>query len=42
MMDDVSGGSLSTDDARKYAEENDLVFLNGADLIAAYKEFADK
>lgn len=42
MMDDVSGGSLSTDDARKYAEENDLVFLNGADLIAAYKEFAGK
>ena len=42
MMDDVSGGSLSTDDARKYAEENDLVFLNGADLIAAYKEFANK
>jgi len=41
MMDDVSGGSLSTDDARKYAEENNLVFLNGADLIEAYKEFAE-
>ncbi|MCK9152345.1 3,4-dihydroxy-2-butanone-4-phosphate synthase [Methanobacterium alcaliphilum] len=39
MMDDVTGGSLSTDDARKYAEEHGLVFLNGADLIEAYKEF---
>lgn len=42
MMDDVSGGSLSTDDAKKYAEEHGLVFLNGADLIAAYKEYAKK
>jgi 3,4-dihydroxy 2-butanone 4-phosphate synthase len=42
MMDDVSGGSLNTENARKYAEEHGLVFLNGADLIAAYKEYANK
>lgn len=41
MMDDITGGSLSTDDARKYAEENNLVFLNGADVIEAYKEFKE-
>ena len=39
MMDDITGGSLSTPDAQKYAEENGLVFLNGADLIASYHEF---
>ncbi|AXV37753.1 MAG: 3,4-dihydroxy-2-butanone-4-phosphate synthase [Methanobacteriaceae archaeon] len=39
MMDDVSGGSLSTNDAKKYAEEHDLVFLSGDDVIKAYKEF---
>ncbi|MDI6643987.1 MAG: 3,4-dihydroxy-2-butanone-4-phosphate synthase [Methanobacteriaceae archaeon] len=39
MMDDVSGGSLSTKDAKKYAETHGLIFLSGEDVINAYKEF---
>lgn len=39
MMDDKTGGSLPTAEAKKYAEEHGLVFMSGADLIQAYKEF---
>ena len=39
MMDDKTGGSLPTKDAKKYAEDHDLVFMSGADLIEAYKEY---
>ena len=39
MMDDKTGGSLPTEDAKKYAEDHGLVFMSGADLIEAYKEF---
>jgi 3,4-dihydroxy 2-butanone 4-phosphate synthase len=42
MMDDITGGSLTTNDAKKYAEEHNLIFLNGADLIAEYKEYVGK
>lgn len=38
MMDDKSGNSLSTRDAQIYAKEHDLVFLDGSQLIKAYKE----
>lgn len=41
MMDDKTGGSLPTEDAKKYAEEHGLVFMSGADLIEAYKKFKD-
>ena len=39
MMDDKTGGSLPTVEAKKYAEEHGLVFMSGANLIQAYKEF---
>ena len=39
MMDDKTGGSLPTKDAKKYAEEHNLVFIGGADLIKAYNEY---
>ncbi|BDH78694.1 MAG TPA: 3,4-dihydroxy-2-butanone-4-phosphate synthase [Methanothermobacter sp.] len=39
MMDNRRGNSLSTEDARLYAKEHDLIFLNGSDLIKAYKEY---
>ncbi len=39
MMDDKTGGSLPTKDAKKYAEKHNLVFIGGADLITAYKEY---
>jgi len=39
MMDDKSGGSLSTKDAQKYAEDHGLIFLSGEEVINAYKEF---
>lgn len=39
MMDDKSGGSMTTDDVAKYAEEKGLVFVSGKELINAYKEF---
>lgn len=39
MMDDRTGNALSTDDAMKYAEEHDLIFMSGADLIESYMEF---
>jgi 3,4-dihydroxy 2-butanone 4-phosphate synthase len=39
MMDDKSGGSMTTDDVAKYAEEKGLVFVSGEELINAYKEF---
>jgi 3,4-dihydroxy 2-butanone 4-phosphate synthase len=39
MMDDKTGGSLKTKDAKKYAEDHGLVFLSGADLIDSYEEY---
>ena len=39
MMDDKTGGSLPTAEAQKYAEKHGLVFMSGADLIEAYKEY---
>lgn len=39
MMDDVSRNSKTTDDVEKYAEKNNLVFLSGAEVVEAYKEF---
>jgi 3,4-dihydroxy 2-butanone 4-phosphate synthase len=39
MMDDKTGGSLPTEEAKKYAEEHGLVFMGGADLIEAYNDF---
>jgi len=38
MMDDKNGNSLSTSDAQLYADEYDLVFLDGSQVIRAYKE----
>lgn len=39
MMDDKSGGSMTTDDVAKYAEKEGLLFLSGDDLIKAYHKF---
>lgn len=39
MMDDNSGNSLSTEDAQRYAEKEDLVFLSGNDVAKAYSKF---
>jgi 3,4-dihydroxy 2-butanone 4-phosphate synthase len=39
MMDDESKGSMTTDDVEKYAQKNKLVFLSGAEVVEAYKEF---
>ncbi len=39
MMDDKTGGSLPTSEAEQYAESHGLVFMSGADLIEAYKEY---
>lgn len=39
MMDDNSGNSLSTDDVRKYADKEDLVFLSGDDVVKAYLQY---
>lgn len=39
MMDDNSGGSMTTDDVAKYAEKEGLLFLSGEDLIKAYHKF---
>ena len=36
MMDADTGRATSIDDARKYAEENDLVLLRGKDIIDEY------
>ncbi len=41
MMDDKTGGSLPTAEAEQYAKEHDLVFLSGADLIEAYKNYKE-
>lgn len=38
MMDNKSGNSLSTRDAQLYAEEHDLIFLDGSQVIKAYEE----
>ena len=34
MLDDATGGALSPSDARAYADRHDLVYVEGADLIA--------
>jgi len=39
MMDDKSGGSMTTDDVAKYAEKEGLLFLSGDELIKEYHEF---
>ncbi|ADP77147.1 3,4-dihydroxy-2-butanone 4-phosphate synthase [Methanothermus fervidus DSM 2088] len=39
MMDDETGRALSMQDAKRYAERNDLVFLKGEELINAYYEY---
>lgn len=41
MMDDITGNSLSTDDVEKHASKNRLVFLSGAEIIEAYKDFKE-
>ncbi|MEN6330049.1 MAG: 3,4-dihydroxy-2-butanone-4-phosphate synthase [Methanobacteriaceae archaeon] len=41
MMDDETGDSLPTDEVRKYAEKESLVFLSGAEVIEAYREFKE-
>jgi len=41
MMDDKTGGSLPTAEAEQYAKEHSLVFLSGADLIEAYKNYKE-
>ncbi|MDD3985879.1 MAG: 3,4-dihydroxy-2-butanone-4-phosphate synthase, partial [Methanobacterium sp.] len=41
MMDNKTGGSLPTEESKKYAEEHGLVFMSGADLIDAYKDFKE-
>lgn len=39
MMDDKSGGSMTTDDVAKYAQKEGLLFLSGDEVIKAYREF---
>jgi 3,4-dihydroxy 2-butanone 4-phosphate synthase len=39
MMDDKTGNSLSTDDVEKFAEKEGKVFLSGAEVIEAYRDF---
>lgn len=39
MMDDESKSSMTTADVEKYADENNLVFLSGAEVIEAYHEY---
>ena len=41
MMDSETGQATSFEDAKKYAEENDLVILKGDDIIKAYLENED-
>ncbi|HIH40141.1 MAG TPA: 3,4-dihydroxy-2-butanone-4-phosphate synthase [Halobacteria archaeon] len=38
MLDDVSGKALSKDDAKRYAEDKGLVFVEGRDVIYEYKK----
>ena len=35
MLDDRTGGALSPEDAKAYAERHDLVYVDGSDLVAA-------
>ena len=37
MLDDESGYALSKEDAMKYAEKNNLVFIEGEDVVAFYE-----
>ena len=39
MMDDKSGGSMTTDDVAKYAEKEGLLFLSGDEVIKSYHQF---
>ena len=38
MMDGKTGQATSIDDARKYAQENNLILLKGKDIIDKYLE----
>lgn len=42
MLDDTNGKALSKIDAKKYAEKHRLVFLEGKDVIEAYKMYEAK
>jgi 3,4-dihydroxy 2-butanone 4-phosphate synthase len=37
MLDESTGNALSKNDAKKYAEEKNLVFLEGRDVLGEYK-----
>jgi 3,4-dihydroxy 2-butanone 4-phosphate synthase len=37
MLDDETGEELSVADARDYAERNDLVYVEGSELLAAFR-----
>ena len=37
MLDDETGGARSPVDARRYAARHDLVYVEGADLVAAFR-----
>ena len=37
MLDDETGEALSVADAKAYAERNDLVYVEGSDLLAAFE-----
>jgi len=39
MMDDKTGNSLPTDEVEKYAKQEGMVFLSGAEVIEAYQKF---
>ncbi|BDC36202.1 MAG: 3,4-dihydroxy-2-butanone-4-phosphate synthase [Candidatus Methanoliparum thermophilum] len=38
MLDDISGKALSKDDAKRYADDKGLVFVEGRDVIDEYKK----
>jgi len=37
MLDGETGGARSPVDARRYAARHDLVYVEGADLVAAFR-----
>ncbi|MGL6298014.1 MAG: 3,4-dihydroxy-2-butanone-4-phosphate synthase, partial [Methanobacteriaceae archaeon] len=39
MMDEKTGNARSIADAEAYAKENNLIFLDGKEVIEAYSEF---
>jgi 3,4-dihydroxy 2-butanone 4-phosphate synthase len=36
MLDDESGGALSKDNARAFASERDMVFMEGSEIVEAF------